>query len=468
MRALLAAAAMLFPIGLHAQQVPNPMAKDGSNAAPQVLFPGSLSVNGGDLASVFYPTLAVKGSPASGGHQHSIAEFTYGGAGAPLPVDPADGYTSIAVQVFGNPGVGTGDPFTAGIASHSHLSAGSRGIALGMLAVGHLEGTWSSAGAFAAGAVGVWAEAESTRGGTTYALEATCRQKTTIGGTQTCIEIDADTQVNVAVRWGLAINSSGTGTVTGSSLIAGSGIGYPLDAAIMVQALNTGAQWSSILTTVQDIAGAQAPVTSNGVLWRAGGFSTSYGLAWADATFAQYAISAGGNIRLNKNSQGGAGTAGTPVELVLHDNSDGGTWDIFNCFSCVTFSSADASVTGAGGRARIGAVMYDGAGSFTDIGFWTSTTANSYIERMRLSAGGSLIFGPGGKLGGAANPALLPSGSILQVKRADEAGFAQIQGKLTTDTSYTAGTKVATGFLTLYDAAGVAYRVNACLASACP
>jgi len=37
-----------------------------------------------------------------------------------------------------------------------------------------------------------------------------------------------------------------------------------------------------------------------------------------------------------------------------------------------------------------------------------------------------------------------------------------IKGKLTTDTNYTAGLTVGTGYLTIYDAAGTAYKVNAC------
>ena len=56
-------------------------------------------------------------------------------------------------------------------------------------------------------------------------------------------------------------------------------------------------------------------------------------------------------------------------------------------------------------------------------------------------------------------PALKRSTTVLQARLADDSAFAPVQGKLTTDTAYTAGAIVATGYLTLYDSTGTAYRV---------
>lgn len=56
-------------------------------------------------------------------------------------------------------------------------------------------------------------------------------------------------------------------------------------------------------------------------------------------------------------------------------------------------------------------------------------------------------------------PALKRSSTTLQARLADDSAFAPVQGKLTTDTAYTAGSIVATGYLTLYDSTGTAYRV---------
>jgi hypothetical protein len=58
-------------------------------------------------------------------------------------------------------------------------------------------------------------------------------------------------------------------------------------------------------------------------------------------------------------------------------------------------------------------------------------------------------------------PALKRSTTSLQVRLADDSAFTNVQGKLTTETAYTAGAPTATGYLVLYDSAGVAYKVPA-------
>jgi hypothetical protein len=58
-------------------------------------------------------------------------------------------------------------------------------------------------------------------------------------------------------------------------------------------------------------------------------------------------------------------------------------------------------------------------------------------------------------------PALKRDTTTLQVKLADDSAFTAIQGKLTTETAYTAGAPTATGYLVLYDSAGTAYKVPA-------
>lgn len=59
----------------------------------------------------------------------------------------------------------------------------------------------------------------------------------------------------------------------------------------------------------------------------------------------------------------------------------------------------------------------------------------------------------------ASFPALKRSTTTLQSRLADDSAFAPIQGKLTTDTAFTATTVVPTGFITLYDSTGTAYKV---------
>jgi len=59
----------------------------------------------------------------------------------------------------------------------------------------------------------------------------------------------------------------------------------------------------------------------------------------------------------------------------------------------------------------------------------------------------------------SAFPAIKRSTTSLQARLADDSAFTNIQGKLTTDTAYTGTVVVPTGFLTLYDSTGTAYRV---------
>ena len=65
------------------------------------------------------------------------------------------------------------------------------------------------------------------------------------------------------------------------------------------------------------------------------------------------------------------------------------------------------------------------------------------------------------QFGGTTNlfPAIKRSTTYLQARLADDSAFAPIQGKLTTDTAYTATVVAATGYITIYDSTGTAYRV---------
>ena len=85
-------------------------------------------------------------------------------------------------------------------------------------------------------------------------------------------------------------------------------------------------------------------------------------------------------------------------------------------------------------------------------------------------AADSTIFGTGMtnpmfQFGAAtsAAPALRRNGVTLEAKLADNSAFTAIQGKLTTDTAYTAGDPTTTGYLVVYDSTGTAYRVPALL-----
>ena len=105
----------------------------------------------------------------------------------------------------------------------------------------------------------------------------------------------------------------------------------------------------------------------------------------------------------------------------------------------------------------------------------SSLSANSYImwndgtsSRILAPSNGVIQFTNAAttgfnrlQFGGTTNlfPAIKRSSTTLQARLADDSAFAPVQGKLTTDTDYTATVVTPTGFLTLYDAQGTAYRV---------
>ena len=87
--------------------------------------------------------------------------------------------------------------------------------------------------------------------------------------------------------------------------------------------------------------------------------------------------------------------------------------------------------------------------------FKVASASNTQTEVLRL-AGNRMV-----QFGGitASFPALKPSSAVLQARLADDSAFAKLQGKLMTDAAYTSGTVTPTGYLTLYDSTGTAYRV---------
>lgn len=61
--------------------------------------------------------------------------------------------------------------------------------------------------------------------------------------------------------------------------------------------------------------------------------------------------------------------------------------------------------------------------------------------------------------GAVTYPALKRSSTTLQVRLANDSDFAPIQGRITTETAYTATPITPTGFITIYDSTGTAYKV---------
>ena len=128
----------------------------------------------------------------------------------------------------------------------------------------------------------------------------------------------------------------------------------------------------------------------------------------------------------------------------------------------LTIKSGETLI-GAGGSPLI-TLGHSSASTSARIGFYggvqlmNSTLGG--VSALRVTNSGTTDVG-GIQFGGTTSsfPAIKRSTTFLQARLADDSAFTNIQGKLTTETAYTAGAVVVTGYLTLYDSTGTAYRV---------
>jgi hypothetical protein len=97
----------------------------------------------------------------------------------------------------------------------------------------------------------------------------------------------------------------------------------------------------------------------------------------------------------------------------------------------------------------LGFYNYGGVSAAADGVFQLANNAQTDFSRLQFGGTTSSF------------PSLKRSSATLQARLADDSAFAPVQGKITTDTAYTAGDPVTTGYLTLYDSNGTAYKVPA-------
>ena len=126
----------------------------------------------------------------------------------------------------------------------------------------------------------------------------------------------------------------------------------------------------------------------------------------------------------------------------------------------------DYGVSNSGAWSFVGSVSTNGsftAGAGFSLGWNGRSTAQSpsngviTLTNMAASDFGRL------QLGGTTSsfPALKRNTTALEAVLADDSGYTNIKGKLTTDTAYAAGAPTATGYLTVYDSTGTAYKIPA-------
>jgi len=136
----------------------------------------------------------------------------------------------------------------------------------------------------------------------------------------------------------------------------------------------------------------------------------------------------------------GTGVSGNTLALVV------------NAVTALSFSaSGTASFSGtvyAGGGSQLAwasrAAMQSPVDGVILLGNYLSTDADIFLK-----------FG----VNTSAAAGIKRVGTELRARLNDDSAYAFFTGKLRTDTNYTAGTFTATGYLTIYDLAGTAYRV---------
>ena len=124
----------------------------------------------------------------------------------------------------------------------------------------------------------------------------------------------------------------------------------------------------------------------------------------------------------------------------------------------VTGGVVRMSINTSGNATLTGSLVLGASGVFSYSGrvIFSAPSAGVYLMQNNTQDDFNRI-----QLGGttSAFPAIKRNGAGIDIRLADDSAFAAVKGKITTDTAYTATTVVATGYITLYDSTGTAYRV---------
>ncbi len=137
---------------------------------------------------------------------------------------------------------------------------------------------------------------------------------------------------------------------------------------------------------------------------------------------------------------------GTGIDIRLADDS--------------AFAPLATGAITCGGALTMSGPIFGGVGQYiainqTSVLMWSPSSGVMLLQNAaqnnfnRIQLGGTT----------SAFPAIKRNGTGIDIVLADDAGFAPVKGKLTTDTAYTATVVAATGYITLYDSTGTAYRV---------
>jgi hypothetical protein len=327
--------------------------------------------------------------------------------------------------------------------------------------------------------------------------------------TNTGFYLDGNGDVNLipagntsrAMLFGGRPGSSFAGIFIGSagSIVGARGLGYNTDS------LYAFAGSASASTFVPFMAGTYYVNSTDTILTRKGAANIQLGAADAAAPVAQtlsvqsivagqtnasaaaypFTITGaqgtgtgvGGNIVFKVAPAGGSGSAQNTLQTVLTigQNGESTFTSVGNKAPINAIMSGGSEIAtflaptlGAGGSAYISFGRNASDRNWAGFGFYYAGDASSSNAFTLAFYGTQNVWGVNANttntimfLGGQTSsfPALKRSSTTLQARLADDSAFASVQGKLTTDTAYTAGTVVPTGYITIYDSTGTAYRV---------
>lgn len=205
----------------------------------------------------------------------------------------------------------------------------------------------------------------------------------------------------------------------------------------------------TLLTPTLGAADAAAPVAQTlGVQSVVAGTANTAGANFTIRGSAGTGSAAGGSILFQIAPLGGAGSAQNAFATAL---TIAGSGAITTSSSITAGSSIVATLSMTVGIGQSFVLQSRGKIDASGDGI-VRIANNAQTDFGRLQFGGT----------SSSFPALKRSTTSLQAVLADDSGFTAIQGKLTTDTAYTAGAAgAATGYITIYDSTGTAYKVEA-------
>jgi hypothetical protein len=307
---------------------------------------------------------------------------------------------------------------------------------------------------------------DTASGGTSSLLDA----QTTAGGSQFSVRkgVVVGDNYSSLTTYGVKTAFVSFGNYYGSGALCGSTNGLTLFAA---PTINAYINISAVLATVGNTNSALAiGAAQDTILLRDGAANTLalrnganaqtfnvYGTYTSGTSYERLTLSApsAANAIIGTNKGSGGGTA-----RGLEFQTDGvSRWSI---------STAGHLIPSAGNTYNIGA---SGGNSPSNIYASNNVVVGGNLFTSSIAAPGvlgpiKLIDSSGSDFGRlqfggttASYPALKRSTTYLQARLADDSAFAPIQGKLTTDTAYTGTVVAATGYITIYDSTGAAYRV---------